>query len=43
MDCCACEFEPGCFRFAVEVGGEGAVEGFEFGEVSRYTGVDGMF
>lgn len=43
MDCCASEFEPGCFGFAMEVGGKGAVESFEFGEVSRYAGVDGMF
>lgn len=43
MDCCASKLEPGCFGFAVEVGGEGAIESFEFGEVSRYAGVDGMF
>lgn len=43
MDCCASELEPGGFGFAVEMGGQSAVERFKFGQVYLDTVVDGMF
>lgn len=42
MDCRAGELQPGGFGFAVEVGGEGAVEGFELGQIYLDTVVDDM-
>ena len=43
MDCYTGEFEPDRFGFAVEVGGEGMVEGLELGEICLGAGVDGRF
>lgn len=43
VKCGAGELEPGCFGLAVKVGGQGAVEGFEFGQVYLDAVVDGIF